>query len=223
MRDDVTSLLHAADHVLIAFDGPLCTVFDPSAARATAERLRLLLGPDLPRKVARTNDPFEVLRYAITCGENTAYVLERQLTRLEGEAMSVRVPTDGAIEAVHGLHDTGHTVTAIGNTSTEVIRGFLGLHGLWNEVRRISARGSSRTAKLLPEPFLLDEAIEALGTEARRCVFIGTSAQDAEAGRAAGVPMLGCGRDFPRKQAAVVVESMTELATARDLINWSVR
>jgi hypothetical protein len=43
MRDDVTSLLHAADHVLIAFDGPLCTVFDPSTARATAERLRLLI------------------------------------------------------------------------------------------------------------------------------------------------------------------------------------
>ena len=42
-------------------------------------RLRQLLGAHLPRDVARTGDPFAVLRYAASCGENTGYFVERQL------------------------------------------------------------------------------------------------------------------------------------------------
>jgi phosphoglycolate phosphatase-like HAD superfamily hydrolase len=219
MRTDIRSLLDAADHVLVAFDGPLCAVFDQTAAGATAERLRVLLGADLPKKVARTGDPFDVLRYAISCGESTAHVVERQLSRLELEAVSRGEPADGALDAVHALHDTGHTVTAIGNTSTEAVRGFLGLHGLPNEVRRISARGSARTTKLLPDPFLLAEAVESLGTVPQRCLFIGASAADAEAGQAAGIPMLGCGPGFPGKRAAATIESMAELVVG-DLLSW---
>lgn len=213
MNKDVKTLLDEADHVLIAFDGPVCTVFDPGVARSVAERLRILLGTDLPRSVRRTADPFEVLRYADSCGEHTAHVVERQLARLETEAVSVRRLTEGAIEAVRTLHDTGHGLTAIGNTSTEAIRCFLGLHDLWTEVGRISARGRGRTTKLLPDPFLLTEAVEALGSAPRRCVFIGASAVDAEAGEAAGIRVLRLGD---------AIGSMAELAD-RDLLAWHVR
>ena len=125
MREDVRSLLHEADHVLIAFDGPLCTVFEPGEARATAERLRLLLGANLPRTVARTGDPFEVLRYAASCGENTGYILERQLATYESEAVAFGPATDGAEDAVRSLYASGHSVTAIGNQSVYAIRAFL--------------------------------------------------------------------------------------------------
>jgi phosphoglycolate phosphatase-like HAD superfamily hydrolase len=221
MSDEVKALLDAADHVLITFDGPLCTVFDPAAAQSAAERLRILLGPDkLPRAVAGADEPFEVLRYATTCGEKTAYVVERQLGRFEAEAVALGEPTDGAMAAVRALHAGGHTVTAIGNTSTEVIRGFLCLHGLMGEVRRISGRGSARTTRLLPDPFLLTEAVEALGTTPERCLFIGASATDAKAGRAAGIPLLGRGRALRRLGAAATIESMTELAGVGDLLAW---
>ncbi len=213
MNKDVRSLLDAADHVLIAFDGPLCTFFDPAAARSATERLRILLGPKLPRSVARTADPFEVLRYAGTCGEHTAYVVERQLSRLEAEAVALGEATEGAEDAVHTLHARGHTVTAVGNQSAEVIRSFLLVHGMQDAVGRISARGVGRTAKLLPDPFLLAEAVEALGSTPQRCLFVGASARHAEAGKAAGVPVLRIGEG---------IAGMTELVD-RDVLDWPVR
>jgi beta-phosphoglucomutase-like phosphatase (HAD superfamily) len=213
MDDDIRSLLNEADHVLIAFDGPLCTVFDPNAARSAAQRLRILLGPDLPRSVARTADPFEVLRYAGTCGEHTAHVVERQLSWLEAEAVASGQAAEGAVDAVHTLHLCGHTVTVVGNQSVEAIRSFVVVHDLVDEVRWISARGIGRTTKLLPDPFLLTEAVEALGTVPRRCLFVGASAEHAEAGAAAGMPVLRIGK---------TIAAMSELAD-RNLLEWRVR
>ncbi|HEY4022050.1 MAG TPA: HAD hydrolase-like protein [Pseudonocardiaceae bacterium] len=217
MNDDVNSLLRAADHVLIAFDGPLCTAFDPTWCQSAAERLRIMLGEDLPRAVRKTDDPFEVLRYAVSCGESTAQVFERQLYRLELEAALVTQPTEGALDAVRSLFGSGHTVTVIGNQSTEAILGFLGLHGVRTEVRRISARGSSRTTALLPDPFLLTEAVAALGTTSERCVFIGMSVADVEAGRSAGIPVVRYGRAL--RGVAATIESMADLGVG-DLLSW---
>lgn len=222
MDDDVRSLLDAADHVLIAFDGPLCSFADPSTARATAERLRILLGPDLPRKLASTDDPFEVLRYAQTCGEHTAHVVERQLSWFEAQAAMTAGPAEGALEAVRTLYATGHTVTVVGNQSTEAVRTFVVMHELHHEARRISARSGART-RLLPDPFLLTEVVEALGTTPQRCLFIGSSAQAAEAGQEAGIPVLGCGRAPRRRGTAATVGSMAELARPVDLSGWPTR
>ncbi|HJP79059.1 MAG TPA: HAD hydrolase-like protein [Pseudonocardiaceae bacterium] len=222
MRQDVRSLLDAADHVLIAFDGPLCTVFDPSASRGAAERLRLLLGANLPRNVARSDDPFEVLRYASSCGENTAYVVERQLSAYEAEAVAFGAATDGVVDAMRTLNSGGHSVTAVGNQSVQAIRSFLTVHDLLGTVRRISGRVDARTTKLLPDPFLLNQVIEAVGTVPRRCLLIGATAADAQAAQAAGIPVLGYGAAVPRKLAAATIESMTELVV-EELLNWPVR
>ena len=224
MNNEVKSLLDAADHVLIAFDGPLCTVFDPTTARVTADRLRILLDPGLPRAVRGTGDPFEVLRYAQTCGANTAYVIERQLATYEAEAIAFGQATEGAVDAVHTLHASGHTVTAIGNQSTRTIRSFLTMHDLLGEVRRASARDDFRTTALLPDPFLLGRAVEALGTTPKRCLFITASADDAGAAASTGgMPVLAYGKAIPRRRAAATIESMTELATPIDLLSWSGR
>lgn len=215
MRDDIRSLLDEADHVLIAFDGPLCSVFDPNTARATAQRLRLLLDPNLPRDVARTGDPFEVLRYAISCGENTAYVLERQLSAYEAEAVAFGAATEGAVGAARTLNSSGHTVTAVGNQSVQTIRLFLAVHDLLDTVRRISARVDACTTKLLPDPFLLSQVVEALATVPRRCLFITATAADADAAQAIGIPVLGYGASSP---GVATIESMTELVVD-ELIN----
>jgi phosphoglycolate phosphatase-like HAD superfamily hydrolase len=220
MRENIRSLLHAADHVLIAFDGPLCPAFGPSTARATAERLRQLLGDHLPRAVARTGDPFEVLRYAMSCGENTAYVLERQLSAYEAEAVAFGAVTEGAADAVRTLHSSGHSVTAVGNQSTQTIRAFLAVHELLDLVRRVSARVDGRTTKLLPDPFLLTQAVQALGTVPERCLLITAATADAEAARTVGIPVLGY--RISGKPVAARVEAMSELVVD-ELINWRVR
>ncbi|HEX4224578.1 MAG TPA: HAD family hydrolase [Pseudonocardiaceae bacterium] len=216
MSEDVHTLLRAADHVLIAFDGPLCPAFDLTWSRSAAQRLRIMLGDDLPRSLRHTDDPFAVLRFAASCGETTAHVFERQLYRLELEAAMVTEPTEGALDAMRSLFGSGHTVTVIGNQSTDAIRGFLGLRGVKAEVRRISARGTWRTA-LLADPFLLSEAVAALGTTSQRCVFIGRSVMDVRAGRAAGIPMIRYGRML--RGVAATIESMADLGVG-DLLSW---
>lgn len=216
MNEDVRSLLDVADHVLVAFAGVLCPAFDPNTARSAAQRLRILLGPDLPRSVARTADPFEVLRYAGTCGEHTAHVVERQLAWLEAEAVVFGEVVEGVAEAVHTLHVRGHTITAVGNQSAEVIHSFLITHEMRHDVRGISGRGIGRTTKLMPDPFLLTEAVGALGTTPERCLFIAASARDVDAAEAAGIPVLRMGKNGQG------IASMTELAD-RDLLDWHVR
>ncbi|HEX3785648.1 MAG TPA: HAD family hydrolase [Pseudonocardiaceae bacterium] len=217
MSSEIAALLGTADHVLVQFDGPVCSVFDATWRRTAAQRLTSLVGSDLPRKVAAADDPFAVLRFAEACGELTAQVVDRQLSRLESEAVFVGTQTPGAADALRLLFGAGYTVTIIGNIGVDAIRSFLIMSGLAEEVRRVSARGSARRTRLLPDPFLLNLAIEALGTSPDRCVFVAGSVAGVEAGKAAGVPVIGYATDgrerrrFLRHQADAVVETMSEL------------
>lgn len=79
-------LLTERDHVLVAFDGPVAEL---RATTPVAERLRTMLGEaPLPRKVARTDDPFVVLAYAATIGPATEQAVYAQFCRLEAEAVA---------------------------------------------------------------------------------------------------------------------------------------
>lgn len=62
-------LLLTCDHALVAFDGPI-TELPPGDTRA--DRLRAMLGEaELPRRVAKTDDPFAVIAHAATIGPAT--------------------------------------------------------------------------------------------------------------------------------------------------------
>jgi phosphoglycolate phosphatase-like HAD superfamily hydrolase len=104
----------------------------------------------------------------------------------------------------------------------QTIRSFLAVHDLLDTVRRVSGRVDARTTRLLPDPFLLNQVVEALGTVPERCLFICATAADAEGGRDAGIPVLGYGETIPRKLAAATIESLSELVVD-ELINWQVR
>ncbi|WP_037314817.1 HAD family hydrolase [Amycolatopsis orientalis] len=183
----VKELLQEKDHVFLDFDGPVCDVFAELAASEVADRLKKLVGPDLPDEVSAAVDPFDVLRYAASCGPNAAHVVERQLARLENEAVSSISPAPGIAEVLDEWVAQGFTVTIVSNNSTDSIRSFLTLHDLASHVRRISARITGDPAHLKPRPALLDAAVRALGTSPARCVMVGDSAADVLAARAAGV------------------------------------
>ncbi|MFC9253584.1 HAD family hydrolase [Amycolatopsis thailandensis] len=180
-------LLREKDHVFLDFDGPVCDVFARFPAREVADRLKRLVEPDLPAEVRASADPFDVLRFAASCGPNAAYVVERQLGRLEGEAVAQVSPAPGVVEVLREWSAQGFTVTIVSNNSVDAVRSFLGLHELAEDVRRISARTTSDPARLKPHPALLDAAVKALGTSPRQCVMVGDSAADVLAARAAGV------------------------------------
>jgi hypothetical protein len=58
-------------HLLLDFDGPICSIFAGLPAATIADRLRKLLGDQaqLPSQIAHTEDPFEVFAYAATISE----------------------------------------------------------------------------------------------------------------------------------------------------------
>ncbi|HEY4458658.1 MAG TPA: hypothetical protein VGN81_30380 [Pseudonocardiaceae bacterium] len=159
-----------------------------------------------------------MLRYARSCGENTAYFLERQLSAYEAEAATFGPAADGAEDAVRSLYASGHSVTAVGNQSVQAIRSFLAVHDLLGAVRRVSARVGPHSRRLLPDPFLLNQVIEVLGSVPERYLFIAATAGDAEAAQAIGIPVIGYGVAIP---GGASIESMSELVVD-ELINWRV-
>ncbi|EME60577.1 Haloacid dehalogenase domain-containing protein hydrolase [Amycolatopsis decaplanina DSM 44594] len=194
-------LLQEKDHVFLDFDGPVCDVFARLPAGEVADRLKRLVEPGLPAEVNASADPFDVLRYAASCGPNAAHIVERQLSRLEGEAVALISPAPGVEEVLREWRAQGFTVTIVSNNSVEAIRSFLGLHELAEHVRGISARTTSDPARLKPQPALLDAAVKALGTSPRRCVMVGDSIADVLAARAADVASIALAKTPSKRRA----------------------
>ncbi|WP_410656537.1 HAD family hydrolase [Amycolatopsis sp. lyj-112] len=216
----VKELMQEKDHVFLDFDGPVCDVFAELPAREVADRLKRLVGPDLPAEVAASADPFDVLAYAVSCGPNAAHVVERQLSRLEGEAVSLIAPAPGALETIREWGAQGFTVTIVSNNSVDAIRSFLTVHELTSHVRRISARTTSDPDHLKPNPTLLQAAMRALGASPGQCVMIGDSVADILAARAAGIASIAlASASEKRKRLAALdpdalVTDLTDLRSA---------
>ncbi|MEC3980249.1 HAD family hydrolase [Amycolatopsis sp. H20-H5] len=196
---EVGELLAARDHVFLDFDGPVCAVFAAVPALEVAERLKPLVGHALPAEIVATGDPLDVLAYAATCGPSTARVVERQLGRLEQEAVTSATPTPGVEELLEALVARGFTVTIVSNNSADAVRSFLVLRDLARHVRGISARTTADPAVLKPSPALLEAAMRSVGAAPRQCVMVGDSARDLEAARAAGVASIAFAPDPARR------------------------
>lgn len=213
----VRELLQEKDHVFLDFDGPVCDVFAQLPASEVADRLKRLVGPDLPREVSASADPFDVLRYAASCGPNAAHVVERQLSRLENEAVSMVPPAPGAVEVIREWVAQGFTVTIVSNNSVEAIRAFLTVHELVEQVRRISARASSDPAQLKPHPALIEAAVKALGTSPAKCVMVGDSAADVLAARAAGVATVALATTSAKRRSLAALHPDALVSDLTDL------
>ena len=211
-----TDLIRDCDHILLGFDGVLCT-FDQDD-QATADRLKILVSPGLPASVAASGDPFEVLDYAATCGTAAAVMVERQLRRLEMSTVIGALAMPGALTAARRLAAAGYTLTAISGLSTEVVRSVLSLHDLAGPIRRIAARTSASTP-LPPDPHLLHQAMQALGASPQRCVLVAGSVNDLKAAAAADLPAIGyastpaAAARLLKHGATAVIQNMAELAS----------
>jgi beta-phosphoglucomutase-like phosphatase (HAD superfamily) len=183
-------LLAEKEHVLLGFDGVICSVFDRLARRAVADRLRLMTGPRLPADVALSGDPFDVLRFAVAHGRTMAWTVELELRRLEIAAVTRNPPRSGVRTALRSLRLTGHTVTIVTNTSMDAVGTYLVRYGLLRDVTEISGRSSVDMAPLKPDPYLVRQAVLALGTRPERCVMAVATIADAQAARAAGIEVV---------------------------------
>lgn len=210
-------ILHRHPHVLLDFDGPVCSVFGSLSDRTVADRLRELLGGNLPADIAATNDPFGVLTYSATRGTDVQGQIEGELCRLEVAAVADAPDTPGAEGVLQHLTANGHTVTIVSNNSASAVNTYLRSRRLTDYIHGVSAREPARPLLLKPHPHLLREAMTTLDAQPAECIMIGDSLSDIQAAYRAGTAVIALTdkRDrFKPHHPSATIDDMHELIDA---------
>ncbi|MGK4581365.1 HAD family hydrolase [Kitasatospora sp. HPMI-4] len=217
----LADVLRPVKHVLLDFDGPVCSVFAGLPAPEVARRLReglLATGERAPVGAERESDPLALLRLVADAQPDLTESMDAALAALETEAVRVARPTLGGESVLRTAARSGRLVSVVSNNAGEAIEAYLAEHGLSDYVAGIFGRVPGDPSSMKPNPRLLLEAMEAAGTGPERCIFIGDAARDVEAGLAAGVPTIGFANK-PGKNAKLasagsiaIIDSMQELA-----------
>jgi HAD superfamily hydrolase (TIGR01549 family) len=129
------------------------------------------------------------LRYATTLGGDEADRVESTLTAIEVRAVASAKPTPHSDSVMHQCGRLGLRYAIVSNNSELAVRTYLSNRGIYDI--GISARTNSSVSLLKPSPHLLTEAIDAVGIEASKCVFIGDSTADVAAALSAHIFPIG--------------------------------
>ncbi|GAA3620891.1 HAD family hydrolase [Lentzea roselyniae] len=196
--DDPTAvhrILANASALLLDFDGPVCSVFAGLPAPVVADQLREVLADgghgDLPPEVEKSADPFDVFSFAATIGDVEARYVEAALRAHEVEAVATAEPTADTHDLIREWHASGRKLAIVSNNSAAAVLSYFHAHDLTHCVDNVSARREADPGLLKPNPFLLNQANDALGTAASNSVLIGDSLTDIQAARSAGVRIIG--------------------------------
>jgi phosphoglycolate phosphatase len=188
-------ILANTDALLLDFDGPVCSVFANFPAPVVAEHLREILAEgghsDVPLDIARTNDPFDIFKYAAHLGADEATYIEAALRAYEAEAVTTAEPTAGAHQLFPRWTASGRKLAIVSNNSAAAVETYLYQHGLMDHVTAVVGRSSSDPALLKPDAHLVMTALDLVATPANRCTFVGDSESDMVAARAAGTVAVG--------------------------------
>lgn len=210
-------------HLLLDFDGPVCTVFAGIPAAEVAELLRVRLqqeGVPMPETVIGLGDPLEVFR--IVAGDNPDVTIraQQELTSLELEAIIGARPTKGSAELIATARVTGRTVSIITNNSEAAVHAYLRSFGLDGCVGLVIGRDDADPELMKPSPYGVRAAVGILDTTGADCVFVGDSTTDVLAGLLAGVPVIGYANKPDKAEALTqagaraVTTRLSEITTA---------
>ncbi|MFF1903369.1 HAD family hydrolase [Kitasatospora sp. NPDC058218] len=217
----LADVLRPVKHVLLDFDGPVCSVFAGLPAAEVARRLREgLVGEQTPLEGEVETDPLALLRLIADARPDIAARVDAALAALETMAIQVGKPNPGGEAVLLACVRSGRSVSVVSNNAGVAIEAYLSDRGLSGYVTGVHGRVPGDPSSMKPSPRLLMEAMEAVGAKSADCVFIGDAARDVEAGKAAGVPTIGYANK-PGKEAklaaagaAVIVDSMEEIEAA---------
>jgi len=217
---DLDIIVARTRHLLLDFDGPICSIYAGLPAATVADRLRKLFGDhaQLPGDVARTADPLEVFAYAATVGEDLAVRVETEMTGQELVAVATAAPTPYAHEVVTACQNSGRSVTVVSNNSAAAVHSYLARHGLDDRIGLIVARTHHDPALLKPSPHLITQAVDALKAQPSECTLVGDSVTDVEGAQLANIHSIGYA-DKPGKRerlkaagADAIINSLADLA-----------
>jgi beta-phosphoglucomutase-like phosphatase (HAD superfamily) len=189
----VRQIISGTRHLLLDFDGPICSIFAETPAPAVAGQLRGILraaGVSFPAEVESEQDPLQVFSYAAGLSPQIADLAQRELTKLETRAAATAKPTEGAADLIATAAATGRTVIIVSNNSSYAILEYLAIHRI-GPVAGVVGRDESNPELMKPSPYLVRGAVSLLDAHPAECAFVGDSASDMLAGRLAGVPVIG--------------------------------
>jgi HAD superfamily hydrolase (TIGR01509 family) len=218
----LAELVERSRCVLLDFDGPVCSIFANHPAPMVAAGLRQVLvdqGVTIDQTVLAEPDPLEVLRYSATLGRRAIVRhVEDALRVAELAAALTAEPTPFAREVIVAAYRTGRRVAIVSNNSAESVRAYLSARRLASYVQPIVGRAYADPDRMKPDPAPMLAALSELGRAPEKCVFVGDSESDIQAGQAVEIPVIGyANRPGKRTRLAgadVVIESMADLATA---------
>ncbi|MFF2745121.1 HAD family hydrolase [Kitasatospora sp. NPDC058048] len=208
----LADVLWPVKHILLDFDGPVCSVFAGLPAPEVARRLRedrLATGEPVLAGAEEESDPLALLRLISEARPDLTESTDAELAALETEAVRVARATPGGESVLQACARSGRLVSVVSNNAGVAIEAYLAERGLSRYVAGVFGRTPGDPSSMKPNPRLLLEAMEAAGTAPGHCIFIGDAARDVEAGEAAGVPMIGYankpGKDVNLAAAGAVV------------------
>ena len=219
-NSDLDAIVFATRHLLLDFDGPICSVFAGLPARIIADRLRKLFGDhaQLPADIAGTPDPFEVFTYAAAVSTDLAARVEAEMTEQELAAVATAAPTPYVHDVVTACQNSGRSVSIVSNNSARAVHAYLARHGLDDRITLVIARTSHNPALLKPSPHLITQAVEALDAEPGTCTLVGDSVTDVQGARLASVQSIGYANQPGQRErlseagAGATIDSLADLA-----------
>ena len=192
--DALDRVLLRTCHLLIDFDGPVCSLFAGTPTAPIATRLRTILtraGVALPRAIRDTGNWFEIFVFAAVTGPALARQVESELAALEAAAAHTAAPTPDLTDVLSACHESGRQVAIVSNNSARAVRIYLDIHELTGQIGAVAARTGHDPALLKPSSYLIKQAASELGTVPSACALIGDSPSDIAAARSARASSIG--------------------------------
>jgi phosphoglycolate phosphatase-like HAD superfamily hydrolase len=167
--------------------------------------------------MAGVDDPHKILRSSGELGQNIAARIHRELANLENDAVKSAKPTPYAADVIEHAKWVGAKVAVVSNNDQSAVTSYLVASGLSSVIDCVSARSSADPALMKPSPYLVNEALSALGAERASSALVGDQVSDIIAAHQANIPAIGYAnrtgkvKSFADSGADAVIESMSEL------------
>lgn len=145
-------ILSQTQHLLISFDGPVCSLYAGTPKPHITDRLREIIamkGVGVPKTIEDTDNWLEILSYAASVNLDLAARVESELTAVESAAVTTAAPTPYVHEVLTACRDSARPVAIISNHSAAAVRAYLVLHDLYGQIRLISARTGPRSPEVV--------------------------------------------------------------------------
>jgi len=185
-------IIASAGALLLDFDGPITALMPAPLNAEAADRARAVVRQcALPDEIRTTTDHLAVLRYVAACLPAELVRVEEACSTAEVDCARRSQPSPEISGMLELARRQAVPLAVVTNNSQSAVEEFLNRFGWAPAIEVFACRTPAAVLQLKPDPYLVRTAVEQLGIDAGRCVFVGDSTTDVEAGRAAGVRVVG--------------------------------